>query len=354
MAFILNVPMRGIEKRLGFIKHNGTRRAISLTLTFILILLILFAVFYLLIPQVIETVITLIERVKEILAEHPKIKEWLMMGQEGDDVNWTELFKQALDNFGAGIPTVVGGALSAIGSVYTGIFNGVIAIVFSIYCLARKDILAVQAKRLAYSFLPEKFCDNSVRVLQLTNRTFSYFISGQCIEACILGCLFAIAMTIFRMPYVPLISVLIGVTALIPIVGAFAGCVLGALFILVNNPMQAVWFVVMFLIIQQIENNVIYPKVVGKSVGLPGMWVLVSVTVGGALNGVIGMLLMIPVVSVVYTLLREITASRLAERGIDPSKLEASPKKSKKKRKDKSKPEQSESETQTESDEPAE
>lgn len=332
LAFILNVPMRGIENRFRFVRHNALRRAIALALTFIMILVIIFAVFYLLIPQVVDTIIALIDRVKELLSENPTILRWLKLGDNVDSINWMNLANQALSSFGGGIPTVLGGALNAIGSVYTGVFNGVIAIVFSIYCLARKDILARQFKRLAYSFLPEKFCDSGIRVLRLTNRTFSNFISGQFIEACILGCLFAVAMTIFRFPYIPLISVLIGVTALIPIVGAFVGCVLGALFILVVNPMQAVWFVVMFLIIQQIENNVIYPKVVGKSVGLPGMWVLVSVTVGGALMGVIGMLLMIPVVSVVYTLLREITSSRLEKRGIDPSKLEPEGRQNKKKR----------------------
>lgn len=341
LAFILNVPMRGIENRLRFIRHNAFRRAVALTLTLIFILLVLFAVFYLLIPQVVDTVFALVDRVKELLDENPTILKWLKMGENTDTINWGDLAKQALNSFGGGIPTVLGGALSAIGSVYTGVFNGVIAIVFSIYCLARKDILARQSKRLAYSFLPEKFCDSSIRVLRLTNKTFSNFISGQFIEACILGCLFAVAMTIFRFPYIPLISVLIGVTALIPIVGAFVGCVLGALFILVVNPMQAVWFVAMFLIIQQIENNVIYPKVVGKSVGLPGMWVLVSVTVGGALMGVIGMLMMIPVVSVAYTLLREITSNRLEKRGIDPSKLEPEARQKKKKRRDKQTPQQS-------------
>jgi hypothetical protein len=191
--------------------------------------------------------------------------------------------------------------------------------------LARKEILARQFRRLAYSFLPERFCDKSVRILRLTNATFSNFISGQCVEACILGSLFAIAMSIFRMPYIPLICVLIAVTALIPIVGAFVGCVLGAFFILVNDPLQAVWFVIMFLALQQFENNVIYPKVVGKSVGLPGMWVLLAVTVGGELFGVAGMLLMIPLVSVLYSLLREITAKRLDTRCIDNSKLQDQP-----------------------------
>ena len=174
---------------------------------------------------------------------------------------------------------------------------------------------------MVYAVLPERFCDELIRILRLTNSTFSNFISGQCLEACILGCLFAVTMAILRMPFIPLVSVLIAVTALIPVVGAFVGCVLGAFFILVNDPIQAIIFVAMFLILQQIENNMIYPKVVGTSIGLPGMWVLVAVTIGGEVMGVGGMLVMIPLASVLYTLLREFTEKRLMERGIPAEKL---------------------------------
>jgi len=155
--------------------------------------------------------------------------------------------------------------------------------------------------------------------------TFSNFISGQALEAVILGCLFAVAMALFKMPYIPLVSVTIAVTALIPVVGAFVGCVVGAFFILVDDPLLALSFVAMFLVLQQLENNLIYPRVVGTSIGLPGMWVLVAVTVGGELMGVGGMLLMIPLASVMYTLAREFTDKRLLERGIPLEKLQAHP-----------------------------
>ena len=163
--------------------------------------------------------------------------------------------------------------------------------------------------------------DEIIRVLRLVNSTFSNFISGQCLEAFILGCLFAVAMALFKMPYIPLVSVVIAVTALIPVVGAFVGCIVGAFFILVDDPLQALTFIAMFLVIQQLENNLIYPRVVGTSIGLPGMWVLVAVTVGGGIMGVGGMLLMIPLASVCYTLAREITDKRLAERNIPEEKL---------------------------------
>jgi len=161
--------------------------------------------------------------------------------------------------------------------------------------------------------------------LRLTNSTFSNFLSGQCLEVCILGCLFAVSMAIFRMPYIPLVSVLVAVTAFIPVVGAFVGCIFGAFFILVDNPIQAVGFVVMFLVLQQIENNLIYPRVVGTSIGLPGMWVLLAVAIGGEMMGVAGMFLMIPLASVVYSLLREITNKRLDNNNIDENKLEPQP-----------------------------
>ena len=199
--------------------------------------------------------------------------------------------------------------------------DGLIGLVFAFYCLASKETLCRQGKKLLYAFLPERITDETLRILALTNRTFSSFISGQCVEACILGGMFAVAMFILRMPYVTLISVLIAVTALVPLVGGFIGCFLGAFFILVNDPMQALIFVIVFLVIQQIEGNLIYPKVVGGSIGLPGMWVLAAVTIGGDLMGVVGMFLMIPLSSVVYTLLREITNKRLAKREIDPVKL---------------------------------
>lgn len=334
IAFVLNVPMRAIERLFGFIKNRTARRAVSLVLTIIAILAVLSAVLWILIPEVIETIEGLIaqlpnffndckDRFMDILDKNPDIMAWIdenigsldLDAITGKVISWLESSLSVL------IPSMI----SLIGSIYNGIFNAVIAVVFAIYCLIRKEILASQARRILYSFVPEHISDEVVRILRMTNATFSGFISGQCLEACILGSLFAVVMSIFKMPYIPLISVLIAVTALVPIVGAFVGCVVGAFFILVANPLQAVWFVVMFLILQQFENNVIYPKVVGKSVGLPGMWVLLAVSVGGAVLGVAGMLLMIPVFSVLYVLMREITDRRIEQRGIDREKVNAQP-----------------------------
>ena len=211
------------------------------------------------------------------------------------------------------LSVIATGAYSAVGGVANALVDMVIGIVFSLYCLARKEILARQGRRVLYAFLPESFVDEAIRILRLTNTTFSNFISGQCLEAVILGALFAVSMAIARMPYIPLVSVLIAVTALVPIVGGFVGCVLGAFFILVNDPLQAVAFVIMFLVLQQLEGNLIYPKVVGTSLGLPGIWVLAAVTVGGGIMGIGGMLLGVPLAAAAYWILREDVNSHLAE-----------------------------------------
>lgn len=226
------------------------------------------------------------------------------------------MLEGALDQFGNSISTIVSGTFSAISILVSFIFNAVVSLVFAVYCLAQKETLASQGKRLLYAILPEKTGDYIIRVMRLTNTTFSNFLSGQFVEVCILGCMFAVSMAIFGMPYIPLVSVLVAVTAFIPLVGAFVGCFFGALFILVNDPMQAVWFVVMFLVLQQIEGNLVYPKVVGAHIGLPGMWVLFAVALGGELMGVSGMFLMIPMASVVYTLIGEFTNSRILRKGI--------------------------------------
>jgi predicted PurR-regulated permease PerM len=251
--------------------------------------------------------------------------DWVTQNTEIEKLDWSALANNAVSVVGNSLSTILNSAVSAIGSITNAVFNAFIAIVFAIYCLFQKETLARQGRKLLYAFFPETFADNVVRILRLANSTFSNFLSGQCIEVCILGSMFAISMALFRMPYIPLVSVLVAVTAFIPIVGAWIGCVFGAFLILVANPIQAVWFVVLFLVLQQIENNLIYPRVVGTSIGLNGMWVLLAVAVGGEIMGVAGMFLMIPITSVLYTLLSEITNKFLESKEIDPDKLKAQP-----------------------------
>ena len=335
-AFIINVPMRGIEGWLKPIKGNTLRRILAILLTFVAVALVLAGVIMLLGPQLAVTVDSFIEMlpgffdrlillINETLDAHPQLKAILVEHTDLEKMDLSGLAQQAIALLTSGFGAIVDGAVSAVVGLYTGIFNGVLSLVFCVYCLMRKEILARQGRRILYSVVPERAGDEAVRILRMTNATFSNFLTGQCLEAVILGCMFAISMTIFKMPFMPLVSVIIAVTALVPIIGAFTGCILGAFFILVQDPLLAVWFVIMFLTLQQIEGNLIYPHVVGSSIGLPGMWVLVAVAIGGDLMGVGGMLLMIPIASVLYALAREITNKRLESLGIDREKLQDHP-----------------------------
>ena len=332
IAFVFNVPMRAIENQLEGIHKASLKRTLALLLTLFCLVLIIMFVFELLIPQIRSTLVSLsakipafVDRTAQnlmvLMEENPELSHWIQDAFHLESMNWTNILKDILTWLANRVSTVMGGAVNVIGNVTTGLVNLVISIVFAIYCLGRKEILARQGRRILYSVLSERRADEFIRVTRLTNATFSSFISGQCLEAVILGCLFAVVMAILKMPYIPLVSVIIAVTALIPVVGAFVGCVVGAFFILVNDPIQAVSFIAMFLVLQQLENNLIYPRVVGTSIGLPGMWVLVAVTIGGETMGVGGMLVMIPLASVIYALGREFTDKRLAERGIPESKL---------------------------------
>ena len=336
IAFIFNVPMRAIERQLESVRKDSTRRTMALLLTLFCLVLIIMFVFELLVPQIRLTIVSLTEKIPAfvdrtatnmmvLVEENPELGYWIQDAFDLESLDWSNILKDVLAWIANQVSTVMGGAVNVIGSVTTGIVNTVISVVFALYCLGRKEILARQGRRIVYALLSERRADELIRVMRLTNATFSNFISGQCLEAVILGCLFAVVMAILKMPYIPLVSVIIAVTALIPVVGAFVGCVVGAFFILVNDPIQALSFIAMFLVLQQLENNLIYPRVVGTSIGLPGMWVLVAVTIGGEIMGVGGMLAMIPLTSVLYTLAREFTNHRLEERGVPEEKLQDHP-----------------------------
>lgn len=336
LAFILNVPMRGFERLLKGVPKPGTRRALAATLTFVTILLILAAVFLLLIPELSETLEMLIpslvnfvadigERVNVFLESNPELKQWLSENANFEMIDWSDIVQKAAAILGNSISKILAGAVTAISTLSTALIDLVIGVVFAVYCLFHKETLARQGRKLLYAYLPEKTSDYIVRTMRLANSTFSNFLSGQCIEVVILGSMFAVTMWIFGMPYIPLISVLIAVTAFIPYVGAWIGCIVGAFLIFVAEPGLTIWFVVMFFILQEIENNLIYPKVVGTSVGLPGMWVLLAIGIGGHLIGVAGMFLMIPIVSVFHTLLQEHTNKKLQMKDISPEKLSVQP-----------------------------
>lgn len=200
---------------------------------------------------------------------------------------------------------MVSSTVTVASTIIGGVVNLFVALVFSFYILSQKEKLGSQFRRILHAYFPQKVYDKVLEVTSLAGRNFSSFITGQCMEAVILGTMFVITMALFGFPYAVMVGVLIAFTALIPIVGAFIGCFVGAFLIMVDDPVKAIWFLVLFIVLQQIEGNLIYPHVVGNSVGLPSIWVLAAVTIGGSLMGVVGMLIFIPILSTVYALLRE-------------------------------------------------
>lgn len=318
IAFIINVPMRFIERHLfpKAKKLDKLRRPLALILALLAIAAIIVLVCIIVIPQIADTVSTLTVNipqymdnakayVNKILEKYPELQEEFQ--SYTGKINWQSVITSVTGWVSNGVVSTINVA----GSAISGIVSAVVGFVFAIYILLQKERLGRQVRMIAYSLLPEKAADKFFKISNMTSDTFSKFLSGQCLEACILGSMFAIVLAVFRMPYVALISVLIAFTALIPIVGAFIGCVIGAFLIFMISPVKAVWFVIIFLVLQQIEGNFIYPKVVGSSVGLPAIWVLAVVTVGGKLMGVIGMLVMIPLSSVLYAIFREFIYNKL-------------------------------------------
>lgn len=334
MAFILNVPMRTIERGVFRGAAGKVRRPLSLLLTLIAVIGVLVLASCVIGPGIGEAASSITAQIpyaiqrlqnhlEQLSAYLPQLQEYLGTL----DFNWATISKQALEiaqAWGSGLVNS-GGVL--IGGVVSGVSTFVIALIFSFYILLQKEKLSRQGRQVLYALLPERGADRALEILRLSERTFSSFLSGQCLEAVILGTLFVISMTIFRLPYALLVGVLISLTALIPIVGAFIGCAVGALLIAVTDPWKALLFIVLFLVLQQVEGNLIYPHVVGSSVGLPSIWVLAAVTVGGSLMGILGMLVFIPLCSVLYALLRQLTVHRLKQRRVPAEKWREPPRK---------------------------
>ena len=332
MAFVLNVPMRFIEIRIiekwikdpkNYLYKN--RRAISLVITLILVAGVLFFVFFQVVPALVDTIGTVIEQSQVAIQalqrwayqlgdRYPDIAQKITQQITEIRLDWDEIIQKVgtwLRSAGSQVLTsTIGVATSVAGKVV----NFFLALIFSFYVLMQKEKLSRQCKQLLYAFLPEKVVERFLHIASLSSLTFARFLSGQCLEACILGGMFFVAMTLLGFPYALLIGVLIAFTALIPIFGAMIGLVVGAFLLLMVEPVKALWFIVLFFILQQLEGNLIYPHVVGNSVGLPSIWVLVAVTVGGNAMRIPGMLLFIPISSVIYALLREDVYGRLRRR----------------------------------------
>lgn len=329
IAFIINVPMSVLENKLFHqIKSKGLRRGLSLITALFLVIGIIFIVMFLVIPELGTTFLSLSKSVpvfveklllkaEQLFHENPQIVEQL----QTVEFNWEAIFNGLLGFFKNGAGNFLGSTVNVAMNIVSSVTTFFIALVFSFYILLQKEKLGRQVKMILAAFLPDSYYERILKIASLTYTTFANFLSGQCIEAVILGSMFFVTMSILRFPYALLIGVLIAFTALIPIFGAFIGCVVGTFLILMSSPMQALWFIVLFNVLQQIEGNLIYPKVVGGSVGLPSMWVLVAVTLGANTMGVAGMLIFIPLASVIYALFRETVYKRLRARKKDPAKF---------------------------------
>ena len=330
IAFILSVPMRAVEthlfrpldKKCGRIWRK-IRRPLAATVTLLLALGVLAAAVFLIIPELGRSLRTLADSIPgfiaraqawltELAQKYPQWQDWINDLQ----LDWNAIAQKLLAFAQSGAVDLFNSTVSLATSIFSGVLNLFLGVIFAMYVLMQKETLARQITNVLRAHLPNAKTDRLLEIGRLSNRTFSRFLTGQCLEAVILGLMFFVTMCIFRFPYALMIAVLIAVLALIPIFGAIIGCVVGAFLIFVGDPMQAFWFVVMFLILQQIEGNFIYPKVVGTSVGLPSIWVLAAVTVGGGVMGIFGMLIAVPLSSVLYSLLRDSTNRRLARRGI--------------------------------------
>ena len=331
IAFILNVPMRAIERHLWPNAKPPIAQKLRRPAAMALTLLCFFGVFgilvFLIVPELIRTASSISAQIPLFLTKIEELFDNInqklpqITGQASSvNLNLEKTIESFFSMLGGSVSMLTTGLFRFVSLLFGGAAKAVFGIIFAFYLLAQKETLSGQFQRVLTAYNQEKLLGRLTHIGELTNRTFSNFLTGQCLEALILGSLFFVSMTLFRMPYALLISVLIAVTALIPIVGAFIGCIVGALLILVQNPIQAIWFVVWFLVLQQIEGNLIYPHVVGSSVGLPGLWVLFAVTVGGAVGGIIGMFVSVPICSVLYALGKEEVRRRLSLKKKAPPK----------------------------------
>ena len=328
IAFIVNIPMTFFEKKIfgKARKKKGNKRQwidklarpVSLILTWLAIFGTIAVVVLVVVPELGRTVLGLGKTIQDFV---PEVQNWAInLFKDNEEIvkaiseinfKWDELLGKMVDFLRNGAGSVLDTTMEAAKNIISGVVTFFIAFVFSFYVLLQKEKLGQQVKKLMCAFIPEDWRNILFALGTVVNKSFTNFFTGQCLEAVVLGLMFLVVMAIFRLPYALLISVLIAFTALIPMFGTFIGCGVGALLIFMISPVKALIFIIVFLVLQQIEGNFVYPHVVGNSVGLPSIWVLVAVTVGANLMGVVGMLIFIPLMSVVYTMLRGIVNRRL-------------------------------------------
>ena len=335
IAFVLNVPMNFFQRHIfpkEKLEKNKTlkklEKPVSLIISLACVIGVIVLVMFVVIPQLKNTFVNLGQNIQAFI---PKVQQWariwfsdnpdVMASVNNLQFDWNKIMNMGVNFFKSGAGNVLDSTIEAAKTIVEFFTTFFIAFVFAIYILLQKEKLNVQTRKVLFAFVRKGRAEAILEVCSLTYSTFSSFLTGQCVEAVILGSMFVIVMSVLNLPYALLVGILIAFTALIPIFGAFVGCGVGAFLIFMVDPMKALMFVVLFLVLQQIEGNFIYPHVVGNSVGLPSMWVLAAVSIGASLMGVVGMLIFIPLVSVVYALFREIVYLKLKQRKINPDDI---------------------------------
>lgn len=325
IAFILNIPVKLIEKNLGNGKFfKGMKRSFSITLTFLFFILAITLFILFVIPQLLSSISTLMNSIPEYVSQFEKFLEVNAINNSQSQVMiqnitnellnmWKEILKVTSQIVG----TSLGYLLDFTLGITYGVINFFLALILAIYMLASKEILISQLKLIIYAFVSKNKADRIIELGKMCNEMFSKFILGQCTEALVIGVLCFIGMIILKMPYALLISVVIGVTALIPVFGAFLGTIPSAFIILIIDPIKALWFIIFIIVLQQLEGNLIYPRVVGSSIGLSALWVMFAMIVGGSLFGIIGMLIGIPIFGVVFKILKRVANRKINEKGIE-------------------------------------
>ena len=329
IAFVINLPLRFLEERVfgKLTRKNGkvwskVKRPLCLTLSVLFLLSVITVFLSFVVPELIRTgqkffttLPTAMEGISATIDE-TLVKLHLDVIFPDLTIDWNSISAWALSIIDNHSNSIAQGALGIVTTLFNTVLNLVLGFVFSIYVLASKESLGKLAKSVIYSIMKRERARKLISVVVLSNKAFSGFISGQCTEVLLIGVLCFIGMLIFRMPYAVMVSCVIAFTAFIPVFGPFIGTAIGAFFILIESPIKALWFVIFIIILQQLESNIIYPRIMGKHVGLPGIWVLAAVTIGGGLFGVVGIIVSVPVCSVIYTLFDRWIKKRLEERNI--------------------------------------
>lgn len=325
VAYVINIIMVRVE-RIYFPKTKNrfvtaSRRGVSIVVSLLLVAGIFSLVARLVLPELGKAFAVIGRNVPIFLEEAAAWLEKNNAGNTADmlkNVDWNNVMDKVADVVKSGFTSFVNSTLTAVGAVVGSVVNFFIGLIFGIYILSGKEKLHSQVSRIMHAYMKERTVARIRYIYRTANETFSSFIIGQCTEAVILGTLCTIGMLLFRFPYAPMIGAFIGATALIPIVGAYLGSAVGAFMILTVDPLKALLFIIFIVVLQQLEGNLIYPRVVGSSIGLPGIWVLAAVTVGGGLGGIGGMLLGVPVAATAYKLIRNDVAGRNGRRPDNP------------------------------------